>query len=176
MKEHRKKVKEKNAKKPKKIDIIERIIKDESPNKMSAYYSMKAITSNGTEKSDLSTLSKKDIHFLLHVFGMKFKESLKKKDLVTALVERLNNIQSIPYPERCSRTEYETVSILTNNTSCKTCSTILSSIGQQSTRVADQNTDARLTHEQWPRRKQFRPTKDQEEILKKDHEDGLKTT
>ena len=170
-KEHRKKVQEKSkAANSKNALNVPQMLNDTSDKKNVSFYTLKAMSAMG--KDAFKNMKKSEIHFLYHLFGLKFKKSKTKAILSEELVSKVINAQEMTHPNMCT---LDSLNSLKNDTMCTTCTGIREVLQTlpNNENVNSTNADTLEVQAVKPRRKQFRPTNIQKEMLQADNEKGL---
>lgn len=188
-KEHRKKVQEKkNKAKNGGKDVLRQLTEDHCDNKTAEFFTLKAMAAKG--KNNFTKMTKNELHFICHLFGIKFKESETKDKLSSVLINKINYAQEMTHPTRCTTEELNAIHARKNK-KCASCDAnrevlgILTNIANVSNSVqASQlplhsvppnNLPMRNNPEATTkvRQKQFRPTDGQKTILQQDHSNGI---
>lgn len=172
-KEHRKKVQEKASKGNNNTkNLISQLCNDNSEGKNVSFYTLKAMAATG--KDSFMKMTKKEIHFLFHLFGRAFKKSMNKTKLCEELVANINNAHEMKNPSLCTTNE---LSSIQDNKKCTQCSSTREVLGALSNHgnilPSTQSSNSNQPATGRRRRKQFRPTDEQKQILEADYENGL---
>ena len=130
-----------------------------------------------TGKDSFIQLTKKEIHFLFHLFGLTFRKSMNKTKLCQELTTGINNAHVMTNPSLCSVNELNSIG---ENKKCMKCSSTRevaetlpnqASIPPSAHCAQSNNVDQNTTCTRC--RKQFRATIEQKQILEDDHGNGL---
>lgn len=117
VKEHRKKVQQKKSKTTNGSKaIVHQLIEDTSTNKAVAFHTLKAIAAKG--KGSFAQISKKEAHFICHLFGIKFKKSETKDKLDLLLINKINEAHEMTYHSKCTQQE---LNMIRENKKCTAC-------------------------------------------------------
>lgn len=117
-KEHRKKVQEKSkATNGKNAFNVPQMLNDTSDKKNVSFYTLKAMSAKG--KDAFWNITKSEIHFLYHLFGLKFKKSKSKAILSEELVSKITNAQEMKHPDMCT---IDNLNSIEEDTKCTRCS------------------------------------------------------
>ena len=173
---HRQKVQEKTRKKDNNTrNLICQLCNDSSEGKNASFYTIKALAATG--KDSFIQLTKKEIHFLFHLFELTFRKSMNKTKLCEELTTCVNNAHVMTNPSLCSVNELNSIGENKKCTKCSSTREVPETLPNQASippsahcaqsNNADQNTMCTR------RRKQFRPTIEQKQILEEDHGNGL---
>jgi hypothetical protein len=142
-----------------------------------ALHTLKAIAAKG--KGSFAQISKKEAHFICHLFGIKFKDKL---DLL--LINKINDANEMTYHSRCTQQE---LNVIGDNKKCTVCDAnreVLGTLSNITNVTNSSQTSARsdtvVAHSPLPtqgthephlkvRRKQFRPDDAEKTILRGDN-------
>lgn len=152
---------------------MSQLCNDSSEGKNVSFYTLIAMAATG--KESFMQLNKKEIHFLFHLFGLTFKKSMNKNKLCEVLATGVNNAHAMTNPSLCTKNEL--ISSVQENNKCTTCRStrgVSGTIPNQdnihpSAQSSNADQHATCTH----RRKQFRATSEQKQILEEDNANGL---
>ena len=169
-KEHRKKVQEKSKTANGKNALnVPQMLDNTSDKKNVSFYTLKAMSA--MSKDAFKNITKSEIHFLYHLFGLKFKKSKSKAILSEELVSNINNAQEMKHPDMCTVDNLNSI----KDTKCTRCSNareVLQTLPSNEN-VNSANVDTPEVQSVKIRRKQFRPTSIQKQMLQADNENGI---
>jgi transposase-like protein len=98
--------------------LVHQLIEDSSTGKAVSFHTLKALAAKGI--GNFTKITKKEAHFICHLFGIEFQKSYNKEKLELLLINGINVAKEMTYPNRCTQEELDMVTV---NKKCKVCVT-----------------------------------------------------